>query len=229
MSLAPQIISAAPGTPAGTVQTIADIQRTINALTAEAGNLHPRSISADRIEVNAITANEIAADTITTTEIKVGTVTGGPGGDIAGTTITGSNIVTGTITATQIASDTIIAGNIQAGAVTGAGTGGTGEVAPATITGFNIEAGTVNADRITAGTITADRLVATNLGAIFADLGTVTSGTLSVGAGACVISDALGIVIVQGATAPHNITWLTGGAATAAVISSQTSGTNSNE
>lgn len=177
MSLAPQIISAAPGTPAGTVQTIADIQRKINALATQAGNMHPASITADRLVANSITA----------AQIQVGSITG----DAAGP--------------------------------------GTGSIAGTTIVGGNIQTGSVNADKIIAGTITATQINTTyfnanGLSAIAANLGSVTSGSLSVGSGACVISDAAGIVILQGTTGVHNITWLTASATVGSTLSSNTTG-----
>lgn len=186
MSVAPQIISPAAGSPQGAVAAFGDIDRIIAKLAAASNNFQPGTINADRLIANSIT----------TTQIQVGTVTGDAGGagtgDIAATTIVGGNIQTGSVNADRIT------------------------------------AGTITAAQIAAGTIDATRLNVTTLSAITAALGTVTSGSLSVGSGACVISDALGITIVQGATAPHNITWLTGTGTLGTVLSSNTSAGQAN-
>lgn len=191
MSVAPQIISPAAGTPQGAVAAFGDIDRIIAKLAAASNNFQPGTINADRLVANSITAGQIQAGSITTTQIQNGTITGDAGGagtgDLATTTIVGGNIVTGSVNADRII------------------------------------AGTITATQIAAGTIDATRLNVATLSAITAALGTVTSGTLSVGSGACVISDALGITIVQGATAPHNITWLTGSGALGTVLASDTS------
>lgn len=88
-------------------------------------------------------------------------------GKIAAGAISTSNLfVDGVITSTKIAAGTITADRIAA----------------ATITAAQIAAGTITGDRIAANTITADKITTTSLSAIAANLGTITSGNITLSA-----------------------------------------------
>lgn len=115
----------------------------------------------DPVLINAI-FSALTIGAILGSEIATGTITGS---NIASSTITGSNITADAIGASHIASNTISADKIQSDAVTAT----------------KIQAGAVTADKIYAGAVTADKMSVTSLAAISANLGEVTSGTITAG------------------------------------------------
>jgi len=162
--------------------------------TITSGQIAALTITASEIANNTITAGQITASTITTSEIS-GTA-GIVGGQIANLTIAAGNITNLTITAAQIANATITGGKVVQNTITGGATGNialtsivAGNIAAATITGTqiaattiaagNIAANTITADQIATGTITATQITGTTLSAIYADLGTITAGNIT--------------------------------------------------
>jgi len=162
--------------------------------TITSGQIAALTITASEIANNTITAGQITASTITTSEIS-GTA-GIVGGQIANLTIAAGNITNLTITAAQIANATITGGKVVQNTITGGATGNialtsivAGNIAAATITGTqiaattiaagNIAANTITADQIATGTITATQITGTSLSAIYADLGTITAGNIT--------------------------------------------------
>lgn len=115
---------------------------------------------------------DVVTGTLTATQIATETVTGGPGGNIAPTTITGSNLVNLTVTATQIANLTITAAQIANATITGA------NIASATITGGNIASATITSGNIQDATIlAADIASATIVGSNIASA-TIAGGNI---------------------------------------------------
>ncbi len=121
--------------------------------TITGGNIASGTITGGNIASLTITAGLIQNLTITAAQIANLTITGGPGGKIAGSTITETNIVANTITAASIAANTITASQIAANTITG--------------------------NEILANTITADKLNVVTVSAITANLGSITSGSIT--------------------------------------------------
>ena len=89
------------------------------------------------------------------------------------TSINGGNIQTDTITASQIAADAITVSELAANSVTAS------ELAANSVTAADILAGTITATELATGSVTATKISVTNLSAISADLGSITSGTVT--------------------------------------------------
>ena len=125
------------------------------------GGIGGIAITGGDIEGNSIVATQIASGTITTNEIAANTIEAG-------------DIKAATITTTQIAANTIVASNITAATITGT------EIAATTITAGNIAANTITANEITGNTITGSEITGTTLSGIFANLGTITAGNITI-------------------------------------------------
>ena len=108
----------------------------------------------------AITTLKIAADAVTEAKIAVAAVTEGK---IAALAVTAGKIQAGAVIAEKIAADAVTTDKLVAGAVTA----------------IKIASGTITANEIAAGTITAGKLNISVLSAISANLGEVTSGTIT--------------------------------------------------
>lgn len=99
--------------------------------------------------------------------------------------ITTEKLVEGSVTAEIVAAEAIQAGHIEAGTITAtqikaaAITGA--KIVAGTIEGKHLQAGTIEATSIKAGSITADKLAVTELSAISANMGSLTSGTITGG------------------------------------------------
>ena len=113
----------------------------------------------DPVLINAIFA-ALTIGAIIGSDIASGTITGS---NIAAATIEGSNIVANAIGASHIASNTISADHIMSDA----------------ITSTKILAGAVTTEKIYAGAVTADKMSVDELSAISANMGEVTSGTVT--------------------------------------------------
>lgn len=113
----------------------------------------------DAILLNAIFA-ALTIGAIVGADIAAATITGA---NIASATIEGANIKADAIGASHIASNTISADHIMSDAVIAT----------------KIKAGAVTSDKIYAGAVTADKLTVTELSAISANLGQVTSGIVT--------------------------------------------------
>lgn len=120
-----------------------------------------------------ITTTQIADNAITTPKLVANSVVAG-------------KIAANAVTAGTIAANAVTAGTIQAGAVStnelAAGAVNAGKIAANTITAGQIAANTITAGQIAAGTITADRLTISSLSSISANIGTITSGSLTASA-----------------------------------------------
>lgn len=92
----------------------------------------------------------------------------------AGSDLDGQYVTTNSITATQIAANTITADQITANTITAA------EIAASTITTDEIAATTIVAGNISSNTITGNEISGTTLSGIFANLGSITAGSISV-------------------------------------------------
>jgi len=114
-----------------------------------AGQLANASVTAGVIAANAVIAGDIAANAV-----------------LAGC------IAADAVVANNIAANAIIAGKIAANAVTA------GTIAAGVVTTDTMTANTINGDRITGGTIVAAKLSVSQLDAISAAMGTLTSGTV---------------------------------------------------
>lgn len=97
-----------------------------------------------------ITTTQITDSAVTTAKINAGA-------------ITAAKITAGTITSNELAANSVIAGKIAAGA----------------ISATEIAANAVTATQIAAGAVTATKISVANLGAISANIGTITAGTIS--------------------------------------------------
>ena len=108
--------------------------------------------------------------------------------------IAAGQVAANAITAGTIAANAIAAGTIQAGAV------GTTQLAVGGVTGVKIADGTISgATKILANSITADRMNVTDLSAVSANLGTITSGSIAVSSGSsAVLVNASGLSIASG-------------------------------
>lgn len=158
-----------------------------------------------RFDGSSFTASVPATDMtgqITTTQITDNAISSPK---ISAGAITAGKIDAGAVTAGTIAANAVTAGTISAGAVNtaelAAGAVNASKIAANTITAGQIAANTITAGQIAAGTISSDKLVATNLGAIFANLGTVTSGTLTASASVSVGSGTSAVSITSGGLA----------------------------
>ena len=110
------------------------------------------AISQDKIAANAVIAEKIFANAVTAVKIAAGAVE-----------------------ADKILANAVVAGKIDTNAVTAA------TIAAGAVTTNKMSANSINGDRITAGTIQAAKLSVTQLDAITAAMGTLTSGTITTG------------------------------------------------
>lgn len=142
-----------------------------SVVTGELTSAQIKEIQAAKV-AGELSGAQIAAESITSAHIVSGTIVAG---DIKAGTITANEIKTLTITAEQIALGTILALNIKANTITA------GQIAASTITATQIAGETITGAKIAANTITAAKLNVTELSAITASLGTITSGTITSG------------------------------------------------
>jgi hypothetical protein len=110
------------------------------------------------------------------------------------TQILAGQLAANSVTAGTIATNAVTAGTIQAGAI------GTTELAVGGVTGVKIADGTISgATKILANSITADRMNVTDLSAVSANLGTITSGSIAVSSGSsAVLVNSSGLTIASG-------------------------------
>ena len=184
--------------------TITGAKITANTITAS--NIAANTITASQIAAGAITTTELAAGavtaakitagTITSTEIATGTITAGnlyagttqsnliQANNIASGSITTAKIAAGAITSNEIAANTITAADIAAGTITAteiaSGAITTTKLAAGAVTANELAANSVIAGKILASTITADKLSITSLSAITANMGSITSGNITI-------------------------------------------------
>lgn len=136
-----------------------------------------------------ITVTQIADNSISTPKLQALSVVAG-------------KIATNAVTAGTIAANAVTAGTISAGAVNtaelAAGAVNASKIAANTITAGQIAANTITAGQIQAGSITADRLTISSLSAISANIGTITSGSLTSSA-SVTVGSGLGAVSISSA------------------------------
>jgi len=139
----------------------------------------PGTITGTMIADGTITTAKIAANSITADRIAVGVIpssTVGQPGSITGTMIANGTILTANIGANQITSALIAAGTITADRIAVGVIPSSNVGQPGSITGTMIADGTITTAKIAANQITADKISVGSLGAISANIGTVTSG-----------------------------------------------------
>jgi hypothetical protein len=120
----------------------------------------PGSILADALSANSVTGKKILAGEIDTGHIKAGAITSTT---IAADAVGAEAIAAGVIVADHIASDAITSDKIVADA----------------ITTDKIAANAVTANEIASNAVTADKISVSTLSAITANLGSITSGTIT--------------------------------------------------
>lgn len=155
---------------AGQIAALTITASEIAALTITGAKIAANTIEAGQIAANTITAAEIAALTITASQIAANTITAG---QIAANTIDTGQLAAGAVTANEIAANTITGGQIAANAID------TDELNANAVTAAKIAANTITANEIFAGTITANELTGSSLSALYANLGSITSGTIT--------------------------------------------------
>jgi len=151
------------------------IENTSNINTGDETSLSIRLkllpfVIGDNIGSGVITGNELAANTITAANIYAGTITSN---EIASGTITATQIAAHSITGQEIAADAIDSSHISSNTITA------DMIQADAITTTAIQAGAVTADQIQAGAINAQHISVSSLEAISANLGNVTSGTIT--------------------------------------------------
>ena len=104
--------------------------------------------------------------------------------------VTASNIAANAVTSGKIAANAVTAGTISAGAVN------TNELAAGAVNASKIAANTITAGQIQSGTITADKLTISSLSSISANIGTITSGTLT-SSSSVLVGSGLGAVSIS--------------------------------
>ena len=143
------------------------------------GELTALAVTADKLAVNAVTADKIDALAVTAAKIATSAITATK---IAAGAITTAKISAGAVTANEIASETIIADNIATGAiiadVIASNAITTAKIAANAITAAKISALTITGGKIAANTLTADKLFVSDLSAITASMGTITTGKM---------------------------------------------------
>lgn len=100
---------------------------------------------------------EVVSGSLTGLQVATETIQGGPGGNIALTTIQGVNLVALTITAAQIANATITSTQIASATITGS------NIATATITSGNIQDATIIAADIASATIVGSNIASATI------------------------------------------------------------------
>lgn len=129
--------------------------------------------------IGGITGNQIQSNTITGTNIELGTITGNL---ITPATLTGNLVQLGTLTGNLVAQNTLTGNLIALNTITGnlvANNTLTGNlIATGTITGNLIQANAITSDLINANAVTANKISVTDLSAISANMGTLTSGNI---------------------------------------------------
>lgn len=152
----------------------------ILAGTITALQIAAHTITATQIAASTITATEIAANTITAAKIAADTITAN---EIAANAITTSELAADSVTSAKIAANTITAGDIAANTIT-SGEINAGSVAAATVTATTVNAvlsaaNTSISDSILARLVSATNIGTSGLSAITANIGTITSGTIT--------------------------------------------------
>lgn len=138
-----------------------------NAITAN--EINANAVTADKIIANAITTAKINAGAITTAKINAGAITADT---IDTNAITAIKIIADAITTDKIAANAVTAAKITANTITAS------QIAADTITATQIAADTITATQMAANSITATEINVANLGAISANLGTITAGSI---------------------------------------------------
>lgn len=128
------------------------------------------TINGDRIQAGTLAANKITAGSITATQIASNTILAG---NIAAGAVDTSELAADAVTANELAANAVYAGAIQAGAVTAA------KIQAGSIDTDHLAAGAVTAAKIAANTITGSQITGNTLSAIFANLGTITAGSIT--------------------------------------------------
>jgi len=162
----------------------------IAALTITANEIAAGAITATKIVTNSITATQIAASTITAAQMVAGTITAASGiiGTAAITTANIANLAVGNAAIANLAVTNAKIGLLAVGeaqiadlTVTNAKIGNlavdAAKIADLAVTNAKIANATITSAKIVS--LNADKIVATSLSAISADLGTVTAGTLN--------------------------------------------------
>ncbi len=163
-----------------------------NAVTA--GKIAANAVTSDKIDANAITSGKIAAGAVTTDALAANAVTAGKitagaiGADaIAANAISATHIAAEAITTSKIAAGSITAGLIAAsGVITTAA-----QISDGIITNAKIANAAITNAKI--DSVDASKIIATELAAISANLGTVTAGIAQNAAGTSYLDlDAVG-------------------------------------
>ena len=168
-----------------TTEKLAANAVTANSIAANsisANSIQANSISAETLAANAVTANSIASNSITTNSILAGSIDAATIGAFA---VTAGKIDAGAVTAETIEANAITANSIATGSVTAetlaANAVTANAIAANSITANAIAANSVKADSIEANAVTAEKVSVVNLGAISANIGDITAGTLKGG------------------------------------------------
>ena len=130
------------------------------AESIEAGQIAAKAITTTRINTNAVTADKINADAVESTKIKAGAVTA-------------TKIDADAINSTHISAGAVSASAIDSNAVT------TDKLNAECVTTEKINASAVTAEKLASSAVTAEKISVTSLSAIAADLGTITSGSVT--------------------------------------------------
>lgn len=154
---------------ADTIATNAITAVKIAADAVTADKVAANAIVADNIQTNAIVSSKIIANAITTAKIEAGAITADT---IATNAITSNKIIADAITTDKIAANAVTAAEIAANTITAS------QIAADTITATQIAANTITATQMAADSITATEINVANLGAISANLGTITAGSI---------------------------------------------------
>ena len=165
-------------TVAGVAGVTSDFTTAVQPNQLGANDIVANCITADQIAANTITANEIAANTITANEIAANTITVT---ELNFTPVQGTDVIAKINASAE--GITIEADNISISGTTtfASGYDPTGRIATGgAAADVNANVTTISGGKITTGSITATQITGTNLSAIYADLGTITAGNMTI-------------------------------------------------